>query len=134
MGPVAEDETGEFEGSEQYQVIRRLGRGGMGTVYLVRDQRRRADVALKTLHRIDASSLYQFKQEFRVLADVSHPNLVALYELQSANDRWFFTMEWVDGVDFLQHVCGDKGDRAGSGPPCSSWIFGHGFTSGKSRD
>ena len=43
------------------------------------------------------------------MADVSHPNLVSLYELVSDRQTWFFTMELVDGVDFLTHVRGGDG-------------------------
>lgn len=100
----------EFAGTERYRVQRRLGEGGMGVVYEVYDRKRASTVALKTLLRISPGAIYRFKREFRALADVSHPNLVTLHELVCERDTWFYTMEIVDGVDFLEYV------RPGSGP------------------
>jgi len=71
----------EFRGTDRFEVIRRLGSGGMGVVYEVRDHERDMRVALKTLQELDTGSLYRFKKEFRALANFSHPGLVTLYEL-----------------------------------------------------
>lgn len=73
-------------------------------MYQVRDREQNTVIALKTLRQQDPVALYRFKQEFRSLADINHRNLVTLHELVSANDQWFFTMELVDGVDFLEYV------------------------------
>jgi len=98
--------TTEFTGTKRFLLRRRLGSGGFGVVYHAYDQERQSEVALKLLHKSEATALYQFKQEFRALSDITHPNLVTLYELLSEKDYWFFTMALVPGVSFLEYVRG----------------------------
>jgi hypothetical protein len=100
MGPSASD----FRGNDRFLIRRRLGAGGAGVVYEAYDRERQERVALKTLTRANAAGIYRFKREFRALAGVAHQNLVGLYELIASDDSWFFTMELIDGVSFLDHV------------------------------
>src|SRR6476469_229845 len=94
----------DFLGTERFHIRRRLGSGGMGVVYEAHDRETDKLVALKTLTRAEASHISRFKNEFRSLADVSHPNLAALYEFMSDGQYWFFTMELVQGLTFLEYV------------------------------
>lgn len=100
-----------FAGSSRFDILGKLGEGGMGIVYEARDRQRDMRVALKTLRRIEASNLYRFKREFRAVSDLSHPNIVSLYELVASEGQWFFTMEIVRGGSIIDHV------RSGPGEP-----------------
>jgi eukaryotic-like serine/threonine-protein kinase len=100
----AKDASDSFTGTSRFRVVRRLGAGGMGVVYEAVDLQRGSRVALKTLRALDAAGLLRFKDEFRALQDLQHPNLISLGELIEEHGQWFFTMELVAGVDFLEHV------------------------------
>jgi tetratricopeptide (TPR) repeat protein len=89
---------------DRFQIERLLGKGGYGVVYKAYDQERKAHVAVKSLNHDDVASIYDLKREFRVLADLSHPNLVSLYELFADGDSWYIAMDLVNGVDFLRYV------------------------------
>lgn len=86
----------------------------MGVVYEAFDRERHVRCALKTLLRTDARALYRFKNEFRALVGINHPNLVSLGELIEADGVWFFTMELVEGMSFLHYVRGEEGAHAAS--------------------
>lgn len=89
-----------FQGTQRFALRGRLGSGSFGTVFEAEDQAQGITVALKVPHEHRASALYRFKQEFRALAELAHPNLVVLHELITEGDTWFFTMERVQGLDF----------------------------------
>ena len=93
-----------FTGNARFQVQSLLGTGGMGVVYEALDRERNVTVAIKTLRIHGASRLLRFKQEFRALRDIRHPNLVELGELFEEDGVWFFTMERVKGVNIRKHV------------------------------
>jgi hypothetical protein len=93
-------------GDERFDLRGRLGAGGMGTVYRAYDRRLGREVALKILRQASGRDLFRFKREFRALADIVHPNLASLHELHTTGDEWYFTMDLVEGVDFLAWVRG----------------------------
>lgn len=78
-----------------------LGTGGMGTVYRARDGELGVDVAVKAVRHASPQAFYRLKAEFRALADLRHRNLVRLGELYGGEGEWFFSMELIQGPDFL---------------------------------
>ena len=109
-----------FKSTERFRLERRLGAGAFGVVYLAYDLKRESRVALKALRQVD--HLYRFKQEFRSLADLQHVNLVKLHELLSVDDRWFFTMELVEGVNFMKYVAGHSDAPASDDDPTQTIV------------
>lgn len=82
-----------------YELVRTLGGGGFGRVYLARQPSLDRDVALKLLHRGNASLRADWvRREARALAQLSHPNVVQVYEVASALEGAFIVMEYIDGV------------------------------------
>lgn len=94
----------QFENTERFQILRVLGEGTHGVVYAALDMETRHSVALKTLRTISPDSLFQFKQEFRSIQNLSHPNLVELFDFGNAHGTWYFTMQLIDGVGLLEYV------------------------------
>ncbi len=83
-----------------YEILQRLGAGGMGEVYRAKDSRLDREVAIKTLS-LDRGShqeaLSRFEQEARSASALNHPNIVTIYELGHENGTRYIAMELVDG-------------------------------------
>src|ERR1035438_1259750 len=88
-----------------YEILQRLGGGGMGEVYRARDLRLEREVAIKTLP-LDRSSqpeaLARFEKEARSACALNHPNIVTIYELGQVNGTRYIAMELVDGETVRQ--------------------------------
>jgi len=87
----------------------------MGVVYRAYDREIEQDVALKTVD--DPEHARKLKREFRAVADLSHPNLVEIHELFAESRQSFFTMELLEGVDFVQFVRGQAPGADGAELP-----------------
>lgn len=98
-----------FQGTDRFRVISRLGAGGMGAVYGVQDILTGAEVALKLLPKATPAALSRFKSEFRSLAELNDPRFVKLHELYGADDRWYFTMECIEGISLSTWLQQNRG-------------------------
>jgi tetratricopeptide (TPR) repeat protein/predicted Ser/Thr protein kinase len=83
-----------------YEIVRELGRGGMGVVYLVQQKSLGRPVAVKVLRPGEATFgrvVQRFLEEARHLARLRHANIVAIHEIGRAGDEPYFTMDYVEG-------------------------------------
>jgi serine/threonine protein kinase len=97
--------VGGQAGAPRFRVVRRLGSGGFGRVWLAHDARLGHQVALKAAHAPDAETEQRIQREARALATIRHPNCVRIYDLLPASsdpglaelDGLVIVMEYVDG-------------------------------------
>lgn len=90
-----------------FKVLDRLGKGGMGEVYLAEDTRLKRKVALKVLPEEvarDAVRLSRFQREAESIAALNHPNIVTIYSIEEADGIRFLTMELVEGETLTQLI------------------------------
>jgi eukaryotic-like serine/threonine-protein kinase len=90
-----------------YRILRPLGAGGMGEVYLAEDERLGRRVALKFLPRSDAADperRERLRREARALASLSHPGIAGIYALEEHHDRLFLVMEFIEGETLAQRL------------------------------
>ncbi len=89
-----------------YRILRRLGKGGMGEVFLGEDTRQHGrKVALKVLpHELTKSEsrLRRFKQEARAVLALNHPNILTVYEIGETDGSYYIATEYIDGETLRQ--------------------------------
>lgn len=94
----------EFLSTERFTIQSCLGVGDFGAVYRAYDKKKDLLVALKKLNNLEPKEILAFRNEFRILADINHPNLAKLYELFFEKGQGFFTMELVEGISILEYI------------------------------
>lgn len=86
----------------RYTIIKKLGQGGMGTVFLATDTQLRRQVALKVLPREKAENptlVKRFKAEAQAAAQLKHDNIVAIHDAGEADGLLYIALEFIDGTD-----------------------------------
>jgi serine/threonine protein kinase len=85
----------------RYSIKKKIGSGGMASIYLARDDMLGRDVAMKVLHPHLAESeksIKRFENEAATIASLSHENIIKLFDFGHSDDKCFLVMEFVDGV------------------------------------
>ena len=122
---VAADDTGSLPGArraiadaaeqsilasalgQQYEIVRQLGRGGMGAVYLARERSLERFVAIKVL-RPELAETHdareRFRREARIAAQLSHPGILPLHTFGEVAGLWYFVMGYVRGVSLAERL------------------------------
>jgi Tol biopolymer transport system component/predicted Ser/Thr protein kinase len=106
---LAEDQARLARGQrlDHYEIIRLLGEGGMGEVYLAQDRRLDRTIALKLLpacFTTDAERLRRFEQEAHAASALNHPNILTIHEIEQVDEVHFIAMEYIDGVTLRQRM------------------------------
>ncbi len=86
--------------SDRYEIIKKLGTGGMATVYLAREKALNREVAIKVLpsaYAKDENFVARFKSEAQIAANLEHPHIVRIYQISEEQDLVYFVMSFVPG-------------------------------------
>lgn len=92
---------------ERYEVIEKIGTGGMADVFRAKDHRLNRFVAVKVLkneYSEDAKFVTKFRQEAQAIACLSHPNIVGVYDVGQEMDMHYIVMEFVDGITLKKYI------------------------------
>ena len=118
LGPVGDEPAAAIGRIGRFVVLRRLGSGGMGVVYLAYDNDLDRKVAIKVLrrrHADDHATALRMQREAQAMARIAHPNVLRVYEVGVADERLHVAMEYVEGETLRASLArrGPPVDRAG---------------------
>ncbi len=105
--PVVSNVPPQLLNHPRYRVLKLLGQGGMGAVYLAEHLVMGRRVALKTINTqflANGDAVSRFHREVRAAAKLQHPNVVAAYDAEQAGGLHFLVMEYVDGVSVAEYA------------------------------
>lgn len=105
--PSEEEETLRKALAGRYEIIRKLGTGGMATVYLAREVALDREVAIKLLPRAftrDANFVARFKNEAQVAANLEHPHIVRIYQISEEKDLVYFVMSYIPSGSLTDRI------------------------------
>ena len=92
----------------RYRILKSIGRGGMADVYLandlILDNEKVAIKVLRTNYQTDQVAVARFQREARAMAELSHPNIVAIRDIGEEDGQQFLVMEYVDGSDLKKYI------------------------------
>jgi eukaryotic-like serine/threonine-protein kinase len=101
-----------FQGAiAHYQIVKRIGSGGMGEVYLAEDTRLNRKVALKILpseFTQDKDRVRRFEREARAVSGLNHPNILTIYDIGQFDSSSFIASEFIDGETLRQRMSESK--------------------------
>ena len=106
LAPIKELERGSTF-AERYEVVEELGKGGMGRVYKVFDNKIKEIVALKLIKPeidSDAKMIDRFRNEIKLARKISHRNVCRMYDLGEEGETHFITMEYVPGENLKSFI------------------------------
>ncbi|MGQ0761526.1 MAG: protein kinase domain-containing protein [Acidobacteriota bacterium] len=108
--PLLADEDPQLESGHRighYEIVELIGRGGMGEVYLARDQILNRPIALKFLppdYTEDKDRFARFRREAQATSALNHPNIVTIHELGEVDGRQFIATEYIEGETLRQRM------------------------------
>jgi serine/threonine protein kinase len=110
LAPEREDAAGGWSGTiGSYEILRSLGAGGMGEVYLARDTRLARNVALKVLRQDLPHPAWaaRFRHEALAASALNHPNILTIYEIGEHDGTGFIAAEYVEGITLRERLTRD---------------------------
>jgi serine/threonine protein kinase len=111
---------------DRYELLRSLGQGGMGTVFLAHDRRLHRLVAIKFLHVTTREMTARFLAEARTTARCRHENIVVIHDVDEIDGRPYMVLEYLEGEPLRRRLVGlDTGETAAATPAARSREAGH---------